>query len=419
MQKDVLASLDFRVQITASHEEAEPVWRDLETTGNALVFQTYDWQAAWYRILGRRQRVQPCLAIVRTVDDRPLMLLPLGIVRRGPGRVLIWLGGDLTDYNGPVLAPGAAAIIGKIGVEHLWQRLRRELPAFDYADFQRQPAEIADQENPLRQLSTHTDPISGCFTRLEPNWESYHRSKRGADTRRKERRKEAKLVQHGPIDFVIARTAADIDPVLSAMVAQKSASYRRKGVKNLFRDPVYVDFLKAFTLDHAESGRVVLAAIRVEGEIIATQWGLVHGDRFYCLVYSHDNGRFARYSPGNVLLRRLLAWCCERGIAIFDFTYGEEPYKDHWCEGRLALHDSLLPSTLLGRVLVVGVKGRKRMRRVIKRFSHLHAFAAHIRKLWYNALPKPSIAAGGGQDADHREAAGMSASNAGNEWTRT
>ncbi|MGI9420493.1 MAG: GNAT family N-acetyltransferase [Geminicoccaceae bacterium] len=408
----------FCIQITESFVDAEPFWRALEQTGDAIVFQTYDWQAAWHQLIGRQQRVRPCIAIVTTDDDRPLMLLPLGIVRRGLGRALIWLGGELTDYNGPVLAADAALYLNGLGIDGLWRRLRHELPAFDYVDFQRLPAEIGNQHNPFVQLSNRGNPIAGRCTRLGSSWETYHNGKRSAETRRKERKKEGKLGLHGPIEFVVAQTTAEIDRIVAALVAQKSASYQRKGVKNLFRDPAYVDFLKAFAHDHVESGLAVLAAVKVDDEIIATQWGLIYGNRFYCLVYGHDQGRFARYSPGNVLLRRLLEWCCERDIDVFDFTYGDESYKDHWCEDRLALHDCLLPSSPLGSVIVLGIRCSEGVRLTVKRSSHVHAFVTGIRKLWYQALAQPRPDARQRFGSEPREAARENEPNAEKEWNK-
>jgi CelD/BcsL family acetyltransferase involved in cellulose biosynthesis len=317
------------------------------------------------------------------------MLLPLGIVRRGLARALIWLGGELTDYNGPVLADGVA---DDLDIEAVWQSLCCELPRFDYVDFQRQPASIADQPNPFQQLSNRTNPISGCYTQLMPCWASYHEGKRSAETRRKERRKEAKLARYGALEFVVAQTASEIDEITATLFAQKAASYRRKGVKNHLRDPADADFIRAFTHAFAESGQAVLTAMKVRDEIIATQWGLLHGNHFYCLALSHDQGRFARYSPGNVMLRRMLEWCCERQIAIFDFTYGDESFKNHWCEDRLPLHDSLLPMTPLGWMLVLKIRCAEAINEMVKRSSHLYAFADRLRKLWYGKGPAPRAA---------------------------
>ena len=379
----------FDVQITSSFDEAEAVWRELEGTGDAFVFQTFDWQLTWYRVVGRGKGVRPCIAIVRAADDgRAVMLLPLGIVRRGLGRALIWLGGDLADYNGPVLAPRVADDLAADDVERLWRQICSALPAFDYVDFRRQPVEIGDQRNPFQPLCNRADPIPGCSTRLEPSWSVYHAAKRSAETRRKERRKEGKLGKHGPVDFVIARTEAEIERIVAAMVAQKAASYERKGVRNLFRDQAYVDFIKAFTRAHAAGEAAVLAAIEVEGEVVAAQWGVVRDGRFYCLVHAHDQGRFARYSPGNILLRRVLEWSCENGIAVFDFTYGEESYKDHWCECRLDLYDSLLARTPLGLAAVLGLRCRDGLRRAVKRSDQLRALANGVRRRWYAMLPR-------------------------------
>ncbi len=412
--RSAAGSARYRVQVTTSFEDAEQVWRALEHAGDAMVFQTFDWQAAWFRHVGRRQAVRLCIVIVRRVgDDRPVMLLPLGIVRRGPGRVLTWLGGALTDYNGPVLAHDAAARFDRRDIEALWRQICGELPGFDYAHFERQPAEIGGQDNPFRLLSTRTNPISGSFTRLGPSWASYYSGKRGAETRRKERRKEKKLLEQGPLDFVIARTSAEIDLIIEAMIAQKSASYERKGVRNLFRDPVYADFLRTFTLAFAESGLVVLAAVKQGNAIIAAQWGLVHRDRFYCLVLSRDHGRFARYSPGNILMRRLMQWCCERGISIFDFTYGDESYKDHWCEGRVTLADSLLPSTLRGGAFVLAIGWRDAVYSNVRRSSRLHGLAVGLRRIWSKFWPAPHAPAARGHDAAEEQTPSVA-----NDWKK-
>ena len=382
--KSVSYQKTFSLDVIDSFEEAESIWRTLEASGDAFVFQTYDWQFAYFQAIGCKQVSQLCLVIVKAVDDRPIMLLPFGIIRWSFSRTLIWLGGSLTDYNAPVLASGAAELFDQRRIEALWQQLCEELPHFDYTDFQRQPAQIGAQTNPFLQLGTRVNPLFGTQARLTSDWNEYYRAKRSGDTRRKERKKEARLAEFGPIEFTVAQTEHEINAIVAALVAQKSASYTQKGVRSLFRDAACVDFIKAYTLAHSERGLVILAAVKVRGEIIATQWGLIQGDHFYCLMLSRDHGRFARYSPGNILLRRLLAWCCERGIKIFDFTYGDEAFKNHWSDSKIDLYDSFLPVTIRGSLTVHALGLLNRTRRSVRRSSSVHAFATTVRKHWYN-----------------------------------
>ncbi len=408
----------FSLRICGSFEEAEPVWRLLESAGDALVFQSYDWQSAHYKAIGHKHLFQLCIVIVETKDNRPLMLLPFGIVRRPFSRVLTWLGGRLTDYNGPILASEAARLFDQRRTDALWQEICRELPSFDYTDFQRQPAEIGNQPNPFWQLGTYVNPLYGWQTRLSSDWTAYYQRKRSGQTRRKERKKEEKLGQHGPIDFFIAQTEEEIDVAVAALVAQKSASYTLKGVKCLFRDEAYVDFIKDYTLTHARSGLVVLAGIRVRNEIIATQWGLIRGGHFCCLVLSRDHGRFARYSPGNILLRRLLEWCCGRDIKIFDFTYGNEAFKDHWCDSKIELYDSYLPVTFRGRLIVGGIALLNSMQRLLRRSSRVHAFATTLRKQWYNTRSATSVSGNLGRAEGYSDVAPRLERNASSGWNK-
>ena len=414
----VTNKMAFNLRISGSFEEVEPVWRAMETTGDALVFQTYDWQAAHYRAIGHKHLLQLCLVIIETTDGQPLMLLPLGIVRRPLSRVLTWLGGRLTDYNGPILARDAARLFDQQQTESLWQEICRKLPNFDYTDFQRQPADIGDQPNPFWQLGTYVNPLYGWQTRLSSDWITYYSEKRSGETRRKERKKEAKLAQHEPIDFFIAQTEEEINAIVAALVAQKSASYTQKGVKCLFRDAAYIDFIRAFTLAHARSGLAVLAGIKVQNEIIATQWGLIRGDHFCCLVLSRDHGRFARYSPCNILLRRLLEWCCGRDIKIFDFTYGNEAFKDHWCDRKVELYDSYLPVTFRGRLIVGGIAVLNSMQRSLRRSSRLRAVATKLRKQWYSTRSETSVKASLSSTGGHSDAAPRLEPNASSEWNK-
>ncbi len=78
----------------------ETTWRRLlEADPVATVFQTWEWNAAWWHVFGRGRRL---IAMVAHGADRPLALAPLAL-RRGPGGLFSrveFLGTGVSDYLG-------------------------------------------------------------------------------------------------------------------------------------------------------------------------------------------------------------------------------------------------------------------------------------------------------------------------------
>jgi CelD/BcsL family acetyltransferase involved in cellulose biosynthesis len=65
---------------------------------------------------------------------------------------------------------------------------------------------------------------------------------------------------------------------------------------------------------------------------------------------SMSQGPAAAFSPGNHLIMFILKQCCEQGVETFDFSIGDEPYKDHWCEIHTPMVSEAYAFTGLGRL---------------------------------------------------------------------
>ena len=68
-----------------------------------------------------------------------MLILPLGIYRRGWLRVLRFLGGVVTDYNAPLIDPDFAWRIGEAEFAALWRRILDLLPGVDLVWLRRMP----------------------------------------------------------------------------------------------------------------------------------------------------------------------------------------------------------------------------------------------------------------------------------------
>jgi CelD/BcsL family acetyltransferase involved in cellulose biosynthesis len=74
----------------------------------------------------------------------------------------------------------------------------------------------------------------------------------------------------------------------------------------------------------------------------------VHHDTFYYYQPSFDLN-WSEYSPGNVLLAKVIGWCIDNGIPTLDFMMGDHGYKNAYANQKLELTDFLFPASLTGR----------------------------------------------------------------------
>src|ERR1700691_1396416 len=102
--------------------------------------------------------------------------------------------------------------------------------------------------------------------------------------------------------------------------------------------------LREFFLDLATNERshplVHVSRIEVGTTWAAANLAIVFGDCYYHVLASFDDAAaMAHYGPGTLHLRELLAHAIKLGLRRFDFTIGDEPYKQEWCDSSLELYD--------------------------------------------------------------------------------
>jgi CelD/BcsL family acetyltransferase involved in cellulose biosynthesis len=174
------------------------------------------------------------------------------------------------------------------------------------------------------------------------------------------------------------------------MVSQKSESYRMLGVRNIFSQAGYLGFFQHLSNHHAGDSFVHLSALRLDDQIIATHWGLVYKKRFYHLLPTYAHNEYTRFSPGNILLRKLFEWCIQNGIEVYDFTVGDESYKLLWSDHNLELFDYYKARNLKGWLCVFPVRLIKKLKRSIKQQPRTLKLAYKTRMLIARAVSRLS-----------------------------
>jgi len=361
----------IKVNIFENLADIEADWRAFERDADCTVFQSFDWLSTWQHHIGAVNDVRPAIVVLRDATNAILMILPLATQQAKFARQLVWLGSDLCDFNAPLVAADFAAKVTDQAFKLLWLRLLDELQEhprlyFDFVELKKMPAAIGTQKNPMLALHVMLNPSGSYITALANDWEEFYRAKRSAPTRSRDRSKRKKLAQSGPVEFVSARTAEESLASLDVLMAQKSRSFARMGVPDLFEKAGHSQFYRALATDPRAGSIVHISRLDCGGQPAAVNIGLMFRDTYYHLQASHDDGELGRFGPGAAHLHELLRYAIERGFKYYDFTIGDEPYKRDWCDDVQPLYDHLSIVTALGACAFLPVYARNWLTRRIK-----------------------------------------------------
>ncbi|MEQ8326632.1 MAG: GNAT family N-acetyltransferase [Parvibaculum sp.] len=335
------------------HDDFEPlktVWQALERKGDGTPFQTFAWLSAWQRHIGTKQGVTPAIVVGWDSQGGALFIFPFGVERGLICNRLVWLGGEISDYHGPLLAQDFARHVSPAQFGTLWDDIRDLLPTHHMVSLGRMPERVGAQANPFMSLGgMRRHPSSAHMTMLKEDWASYYGEKRSSGSKKRDKQKRRKTEELGAVEFVSPSTAEAKLATLEALIAQKSVAFQRMGVTNFFEKPGYLDFYRSLAADPEAEGLLHLSHLDVGGIVAAASCGVSFGGRYYYVLASYDEkAEAARFGPGVIQLMELMQHATENGHTVFDFTIGDESYKEQWCEVEVPLFDYVEPNTLAG-----------------------------------------------------------------------
>ena len=370
-------SVPARICITSDIRDFAGFWPRSDRLGEARCypFQCYEILELQCATIARARNAEPVFVTVFGQSDEPLALFPLSIetdfeftraLRQI--RVLRFLDGGLSDYNAPVVFPAVADWDGKI-VRAVWSTLRKHLPRFDVAAFEKMPDRVDDLPNPLSLLKTSAREVSGHATTLSGTWQDFAVK---LPNWRNLRRLGRRISELGTLKFEIAETPEQYDVLVEALIQHKRRrSLETRGYDSLDR-PGFRSYLSKARHLLYPSGPVCAFALKLDDRVIAAQFDCIVGSRLNGLICSFD-AEWHTYSPGRLLLERKIEWCFGNGIAVFDFGIGDESYKNFYCDSIIALSDAVIAGSakgwcvLRGRDLFARIREVRRSRQLTQR----------------------------------------------------
>lgn len=230
--------------------------------------------------------------------------------QRGRMRVGKPVGWPMSDYQGVVIADerwfDAAELVRGCGLS-VWH--------FDHL--------IASQVpfRPYHRVAAESPMID-----LSHGYEAYKLAQRRAGSRLLEQicRKERKLEREvGPLRFEVH----EVDPtVLGKLIDWKREQYRRTGLLNVLGFAWTVELVERIHATKANGFAGILSVLYVADDVAAAHMGMRSKDVWHWWFPSY-NHRFGKYSPGLILLLRMMECAPAHGIRQIDLGKGDDRYK--------------------------------------------------------------------------------------------
>jgi CelD/BcsL family acetyltransferase involved in cellulose biosynthesis len=258
----------------------------------------------------------------------------------GPGGALRLIGqGPLSNYLGPVCrASHVDAVVQAFGA---FLARERRVSLLDFRGLREHSpflallrrGEIAGWSR-TRVVQTAVCP----YIDLSPGWEAVYARRKGKQ-RGNIARKWKALERLGRPEFEEVADPARVEATLPVMFELFRGRWSGRHESGGFAER-HRAFHTQAAVALATAGHLRLSLLRLDGQVVAFAYGVRARGVTVSYVLAHDDA-LGVCSPGLLLLVRALETACRRGDVEYDFSIGEEEYKDTWATGTRAVFRAL------------------------------------------------------------------------------
>ena len=324
------------------------------------------------------------LVLAEDRGGQPIALLPFGLRRIGPVRVVAFLGGrEVNASLGIFLDPKAWTLEAVVAL--LQTAARGQADLFWLTNM---PKRWLGDDNPLAAIDPVPAPSPNFATRLEKDFDAWFNQRLSKDSRKKWRKKRQALEKLGAVRVERATNAAEAESFLAAFLAQRRKR-AEDGLPNAYDNAPALAFMRRLAgLDAARfAPELTLWALKCGDAIVATFGALAQSAHVSLFVTSFDNSEaFARCSPGELLLHDIVRAYGEAGQVSLDLGIGDGRYKRETCEEEISLVNVAMAITWRGAALAWGLRQRSDVKSRMKAsplasslLRSLRGFAARLR----------------------------------------
>jgi CelD/BcsL family acetyltransferase involved in cellulose biosynthesis len=291
---------------------------------------SFEWaQCVWDTLAQPRGGQLHCL----TIRDGPRLVLiwPLFRLRRHRFWQAVLPLNMTLDYTDVLVeaSPQAGAL-----AQLAWRTLRQSVGA-DLILAERVRTDSCLHEVLVTEKASHTYTQRVRYVSWAglQSWEAYQGR---LPQRRTLERKLRRLRECGAVGFELIEEPEGQGALIEWLLRHKGDWLAEKGLRPVWGDEPLRDFLHAVARRVRRFGRLLTFALTLDHEPIAVQTWALDAHRLVSLHITYEP-QWAKYSPGNLLLRHTLQWAFERQLLV-DFNRGVElTYKTDFGNQEVAI----------------------------------------------------------------------------------
>ncbi len=228
-------------------------------------------------------------------------------------------------------------------------------------------------------LSSHFN-LRGANAALTGNivgtLDEFVKSKRGPDSRKNMRWKDAKLAQAGDLQFRSTLSGEDLRKAADELFADQGRRLEEAGVKDPFGPEERAFFHHLLSVRDGRT-RFDVLRLSIDGAGLSSIMAGFHGETCSDLMTSLADSPLRKYSPGDLVLRNLIGLCCEQGYRQLDLGIGDHDYKRVWAMNELELFHLIKGRTMKGICVAAYIYATQSLARLVKRNKTFRS--------WFNA----------------------------------
>ena len=366
----------FAIGVHHRLSDVEAVWRALTVGTIESPGQHLDFVRLWVEALGVTEADQ--YFVVAAEGGAPVALLPLQRRRDKGARVLSWFPGAHVGCNAPIVDVARLRAMAPARRRRLWIEMLRGLDGADVVYLKSVPEMVIDGIDLFAELGQSIDGDTLHRASFQ-NFDEANKTQRNKSRRKHDRQQGDKLEAMGAIEFAEIGNGPEALAVLDTMFRQRAARFREMGVF----DPFAIPKIRAFYDSTARENSGVplkLHALKLNGEIVAMRYSVMHGDRLFCLISSMSEEAALRPgSPGKQCLLRVMQTMFGEGFHVFDMGEGFTDEKRHWCNVQIPVRHHYIPITRRGAIAASVHRGAMMLRQQVKSDPRLLGIAKLVR----------------------------------------
>ncbi len=356
------------------------IWIKFQTHAACTVYQTYQWCNAWQETVGREYGCSPRILMARDQLGKVIFILPLQIRKRNGVKILEWHGYPSINYGYGLFDQFFLRDAGPWFSENL-ARILEYVGPFDALALQDMPEKMNGNAHPLHNHFRIKAANRSYAMKIQPDFDALYTAKRSPETRRSNRKKDAKLVAIGGLKFGLPATPEEAHCILDTMFVQKKQRLAESGVYGVF-EKAERDFIHSL-VGETNGGKALLLPYTLicNEKVLAVILAIQSNNSCWLMISSLGSGDVRKFSPGDYVLRHMIEDCCRQGFGRIDFAAGDAVYKSQWAEETISLYTTLHATNWRGLVWVLGAAAVLASKRLIKQTPVLHNSAMFLRRV--------------------------------------